>query len=262
MGMNERGHITIAGRDLADFGVYISGNGTYNAPERDIKTISGPGRSGDLTLDNGRFKNIKIKYPAFIVEDFGRNIDALRDFLGTCIGYQRIEDTYHPDEYRMGRVSGAMTVKPVDKLVAGKFDLTFDCMPQRWLKSGEDLIYGTGSFGAATSFDVLNPTQQDALPIIQLIMDSNCTKVVFNINDVQFTMNAPSALQPILIDSEMQNVYGETNHANLNSYLTLDDEVFPTLKSGLNTISFQPYPTSGYWIGGCEVNLYPRWWQL
>lgn len=262
MVLNERGMITYGGRNLADFGVYISGNGTFNAPERDVKMVAIPGRNGDLTLDNGRFKNIKIKYPAFIVEDFGRNVDALRDFLGTIRGYSRLEDTYHPDEYRMARISGAFTVKPEDKLRAGKFDLTFDCMPQRWLKSGEAIIDGAGSFGVATSFDVLNPTEQDALPNIKLTMDSNCTKTVFNINDVQLTINAPSVLQPIMIDCAMQNVYGETDQANLNSYLVLDDGTFPVLKPGVNTISFTPYPQEGYWIGGCTVDIYPRWWCL
>lgn len=257
-----RQHIIIAGRDLADFGVYISGNGTYNAPARDVKSVAIPGRNGELTLDNGRFKNVTVKYPAFIVEDFGRNVDALRDFLGTLRGYSRLEDTYHPDEYRMARVSGAFTAKPVDKLVAGKFDLSFDCMPQRWLKSGEELIQGDGVSGMAGSMTILNPTQQDALPIIRLVMDSHATKVVLNVNDVQLTMNAPSTLQPILVDSEMQEVYGETNQANLNSYLTLDDDVFPTLQPGLNTITYTPSPTGGYWPGGCYVSVYPKWWCL
>ena len=92
-----RQHITVNGIDLADFGVYISGSGVYNAPERDVKSVSVPGRNGDLTLDNGRYKNIKIKYPAFVVDDFAQNIGGLRDFLASIRGYARLEDTYHPE---------------------------------------------------------------------------------------------------------------------------------------------------------------------
>ena len=46
------------GRSSSEFGVYISGGGTYNAPERDVEFMAMPGRSGDLLIDNGRFKNI------------------------------------------------------------------------------------------------------------------------------------------------------------------------------------------------------------
>ena len=82
-----RQHIIIAGRDLADFGVYISGNGTYNAPARDVKSVAIPGRNGELTLDNGRFKNVTVKYPAFIVEDFGRNVSV----VGTSLPCRRAD---------------------------------------------------------------------------------------------------------------------------------------------------------------------------
>ena len=51
---------TFAGRSSKDFGIYLSGSGVFNAPERDVETISIPGRSGDLILDNGRFKNISV----------------------------------------------------------------------------------------------------------------------------------------------------------------------------------------------------------
>ena len=34
-----RQHVTFAGTDLADFGVYISGSGVYNAPERDYRFV-------------------------------------------------------------------------------------------------------------------------------------------------------------------------------------------------------------------------------
>jgi len=37
-------------RSSTDFGVWISGWKTFDAPERDIDTINIPGRSGSLTM--------------------------------------------------------------------------------------------------------------------------------------------------------------------------------------------------------------------
>ena len=53
------------GKNSKDYGVYISGMQTYNAPERDVTSLEIPGRNGELTIDNGRYKNINITYPAF-----------------------------------------------------------------------------------------------------------------------------------------------------------------------------------------------------
>lgn len=251
-----RQHIIIAGRDLADFGVYISGNGTYNAPARDVKSVAIPGRNGDLTLDNGRFKNVTVKYPAFIVEDFGRNIDALRDFLGTLRGYSRLEDTYHPDEYRMARVNGAFTAKPVDKLVAGKFDLSFDCTPQRWLKSGEVKLPTLVALGGGTSSkQVMNPTNQSAMP---LLLCKPVDYMLININNVQ--MKLTQASTDTIIDCEMQEAYSATTGANHNSYLQLNDGVFPTLDAGLNTISITATGSGVMYTSSMTVT--PRWWCL
>lgn len=251
-----RQHIIIAGRDLADFGVYISGNGTYNAPARDVKSVAIPGRNGDLTLDNGRFKNVTVKYPAFIVEDFGRNIDALRDFLGTLRGYSRLEDTYHPDEYRMARVNGAFTAKPVDKLVAGKFDLSFDCMPQRWLKSGEVKLPTLVALGGGTkSTQVMNPTSQSAMP---LLLCKPVDYMLININNVQ--MKLTQAATNTIIDCELQEAYSATTGANHNSYLQLNDGVFPTLDEGLNTISITATGSGVMYTSSMTVT--PRWWCL
>ena len=51
------------------YGVYITGEAVYNAPERDVEMITIPGRSGTFALDNGRFENIEVSYPAGIYAD-------------------------------------------------------------------------------------------------------------------------------------------------------------------------------------------------
>lgn len=239
--------LTYDGTDLRDFGVYISGNGTFNAPERDIISIAIPGRNGDLTIDNGRYKNIKVKYPAFIVEEFADNIGAMREYLSSKVGYYRLEDTYAPDEYRMARVSGGITAKPLDELIAGNFDLTFDCMPQRYLKSGEDWI------SVESGDTIYNPTMQRALPIIKITGASSGSTVVLNIGAVQVTIRMPVFIS-VYINCAMQEAYLSAG-ASMNSSLTLDDGVFPYLDPGDNAISFTSTRTA-------TVQIQPNWWRL
>ena len=100
MGLIPFEYLTFAGKNLGDFGVWISGSGTFNAPARDVSFQTVPGRNGDLLFDNGRFENVSVTYPAFISRRFQPRIDDLRAFLAGQIGYQILRDTYHPDEFR------------------------------------------------------------------------------------------------------------------------------------------------------------------
>ncbi len=136
-----RNNLIFGGVDTADYGVWITGEGTFAAPERDVEVVSVPGRNGDLIVDNGRWKNIKVTYPAFIPNAFDDLIGPFRSAICKKRGYQRLEDTYHPDEFRMAAFSSGLTPKISGSFNrTGDFDITFNCKPQRFLKSGEDPI--------------------------------------------------------------------------------------------------------------------------
>ncbi len=131
------------GQSSGDYGVYITGEAVFNAPVRDVEMVEIPGRNGTLALDKGRFENIEVSYPAGIFadneRDFAEAVSSFRNFLCSRSGYCRLEDDYNPDEYRMAVYKSGLEVDP-RKLMAGEFDLVFDCKPQRWLKSGEDPV--------------------------------------------------------------------------------------------------------------------------
>ena len=131
------------GEDSRDYGVYITGQAVYNAPERDVEMISIPGRNGSFALDKGRFQNIEVTYPAGIFADteadFAQAISDFRNFLCSRNGYVRLTDDYNPNEYRMAVYKSGFDVSPA-QLKAGEFQLVFDCKPQRFLTSGEEPI--------------------------------------------------------------------------------------------------------------------------
>lgn len=157
--------MTIDGESSRTYGVYITGQAVYNAPAREVEMISIPGRNGQLALDKGRFENIEVTYPAGIYadteEDFAEAVSNFRNFLCSIDGYVRIEDEYNPNEYRMGVYKSGLEVTPA-MLKAGEFDITFDCKPQRWLKSGENAI-------TVESGDVIaNPTLFESSPLLEV----------------------------------------------------------------------------------------------
>lgn len=152
------------GEDSGDYGVYITGEAAYNAPERSVEMISIPGRNGAYALDNGRFENMSVSYPAGIYadneEDFAAAMSAFRNALCSKKGYFRLEDDYNPDEYRLAIYKSGLEAEPFT-LKATEFNLVFECMPQRFLKSGE--VKQT-----LTSGDTLtNPTRFDARPMLE-----------------------------------------------------------------------------------------------
>lgn len=153
------------GTDSRDFGVYITGSGVYDAPEREVEMISIPNRNGAFALDKGRFENIEVTYPAGIYADteadFAEGISDLRNFLCSKRGYCRLTDEYNPNEYRMAIYKSGLEVEPA-LLKAGEFEITFECMPQRFLTSGEteQTITSGGT--------ITNPTLFKANPLIKV----------------------------------------------------------------------------------------------
>lgn len=135
-----RNYFTFGDYDSRDFGVFITRDGVYNAPRRVYRQIQVPGRNGDLMFDEGRFENIDVTYPCLIYAGFNANIEGLRNALLSQKGYVRITDSYHPDEYRLGCYSEEFSVVPKVLGDGGTFEITFNCKPQRFLKSGEESI--------------------------------------------------------------------------------------------------------------------------
>lgn len=133
-------NLTFGNLSLASYNVWISGDEIYDAPERDMEFVSVPGRNGDLLIDNGRWKNIDVTYPAFIPSSFSSNMNSFRKAICAKTGYQKIVDTHHPNEYRIGAFVNGVQADPTAFAKTGKFNLTFNCKPQRYLTSGDTPI--------------------------------------------------------------------------------------------------------------------------
>lgn len=234
MGLNS---LTFNNINSKTYGVYISGSGVFNAPARDREMIEVPGRNGDLILDHGRYRNIEVTYPAFIVRNFAGNLRNWANKLLEPTDYVRLEDTYHPEEFRLAVLSQGMIVDPVRWLEAGSFDLVFNCKPQRFLKTGETAVQYTAD-GTIT-----NPTDMEAKPILRVYGTGSLT-----VNGATITVSAHSYAY-IDIDCDLQEAFYGSNNAN--QYISVSD--FPTLASGSNIVDLS---------GVSKVEITPRWWRL
>lgn len=156
---------TFDGTNSRAYGVYITGEGVFNAPERNVEMVDIPGRNGAFALDKGNFNNIEVTYPAGIFADteadFAQAVSELRNLLCSKVGYVRLEDDYNPNEYRLAIYKSGLEVDH-DFLIAGEFELVFECKPQRYLKSGETAISVT------SGNTITNPTRFDAQPQFQV----------------------------------------------------------------------------------------------
>lgn len=233
-------NLWIDGKCLKEFGIYVSGENTFNAPEWDYESQPVPGRNGNLIIPSNRMKNISVPYPAFIRQKFRENAQAARLYLLSAgAKYRRIEDDYHPDSYRLGVFAGPLDFDMKFLNRGGETNLVFDCKPQRFLKIGEFPVQ-------VESGQKLLNQWMDALPLIQISGTGDGQLMVGN-SQVDITDMTGS----IVLDCDVQNAYSGT--INLNNNITVTGG-WPVLETGQTAISF---------FGGITaVEITPRWWTL
>ena len=233
-----RNFFVFDGKPSTDFETYIASSDMFDAPERDMTVISVPGRSGDLSIDNGRFQNGSRTIQAYIPKDMRTNLDGLRRWLLSKTGYCRYEEAERPQEYKKALFQGPFTVGTSDR-VGAELQLTFNCMPQRFLKSGEipHTFLGSGS--------IWNNTEFPAKPLIRVYGTG-----VLGIGSETITITSNPGY--IDIDCEMMDAYyGGTN---CNGMITLSSGEFPVLESGNNGVSLGN--------GITQVVITPHWWTI
>lgn len=231
-------NLTFNGVNSLDLGVAVSGEGSFDSPSRDRTILTIPGRNGDLIIDNGRFTNITVTYPAFVFGNLPATAAQIRAWLMSPLGYARLEDDYHPDEFRMGIFSGTVGFDTTAWNQHAEFEIKFNCKPQRFLKSGETAV------SVSSGDTITNPTEFSSLPLIS-ITGTGAGSITVNGTTVTFEdLNGG-----IVLDCDSKDAYYGLDPAN--NLMTGD---FPVLDPGANGIVF-----SG---GITAVSITPRWWRI
>ena len=235
-------YIEFGGVKSSDYGIHVSGEGVFKAPERDVEHIEIPGRNGEFLLDKGRFKNIEVPYRVFnkeaTYEEFISRIDAFRNAIVSKWGYQRLEDSFHPDEYRMASISQGMDVDPIQFAKASEFEVVFDCKPQRFLKSGE--TEQTVSSGDT----ITNPTLFESNPLLKVDGYG-----AININDDVISIQQGATIGDIILSTSKTETNQNVVSVPLNkSYIAGD--VITVASNAEATVQFKY--RSGYTLESIE----------
>lgn len=235
--------LTFNGISSDSIGVVVERYPSRPVPERIVETVRIPGRNGTLTRTEG-FANVVQDYEVYLSAAAVGLPSVAADMAAWLLapeGYARLEDTYNPGVYRMARFINPEEIRNFFNRF-GRCVLSFDCMPQRFLTSGE----------VATSYSadatITNPTAFLALPLIE----------VSGTGDVSFSLGGHTILiedmtGTITIDAETQNAYDGVT--NLNASVTLADGNFPALNPGANSLAF---------VSGTitDITITPRWWTV
>lgn len=227
----------------ADYGVMISGSGTFNKPQKRLEKISIPGRNGDVLFAEDGFENVTVSYPAFIAKGFACKYHDFIEAMLAQSGYNMLEDTYDLEHFRMAIFNAPEEAEVGTLNRTGKFTLDFDCQPQRWLKMSDEFeMLWQASDGSNKTF--MNPTKFFARPILRVY--GYGTISIEGRNNVTLTISNYHATYPnmdyIDIDSDIEECYNGTTMMNryvssvINNPQAFDrmSSYFPILASGEN----------------------------
>ena len=230
-----RDYFVFGSVNATDYGIYAANKNQFEGAGKRIKIIQIPGRNGTLSISDGTFENINITYETYIKSQIEANIAGLRGALGSISGYARLTDSFEPDIFMKARYVEPFTVKGSDRKSAA-INISFDCDPRRFLKTGEKAKTYT------SAVKLKNPTRYEALPLIRAYGIGTLT-----VSGTAVTITAANAYTDI--DSETEEAY--KGNSDCNNNIVLDNGKFPSLKEGLNEISF---------TGLSKIEIIPRWW--
>lgn len=217
--------------DSREYGILISSVPERVRPERRVKEIEIPGRSGNLTQD-------EETYDAYVIsmECSTRGSDRMDEIITWLNGAGDLTLSTEPDKVYQASIYNKISI--ADQIyLYNSFLLQFKVQPFK---------YNINPFA-----DELTLTAQTIIrnggtvysePIITVYGSGDIT---LSINGVDFPLYGVS--EYITIDSEMMEVFKGT--ANQNS--KYGGETFPRLEVGENTIS---------WTGNVSrVEIQPKW---
>ena len=158
------GIIIFNNKSSADCRIQVAHPPGYAYPERDYTITHIPGRNGDIIQDNGCYKNVERTYEVSFDapnEDFATYANAVSAWLHSTTGYARLEDSYEPNYYRMATYQESNIFENLYNQ-AGTATIVFECKPQRFLKTGDNIIT------IQNSLTIMNPTGFEAYPLFKV----------------------------------------------------------------------------------------------
>ena len=247
------GTLSFNGVNCKDLGIVVETFPDREYPEKDVTITHIPGAQGDLIIDSENYKNVNRVYNIAILatrkEPFQVVAAKISKWLHSAKGYARLEDSYEPEVFRLAAYSEGNKVTSVLR-EAGRASVTFQCLPQRYLKLGESVHTLT------SSTTIENPTDQTAYPLFKVTAATGATSGSFTVGDITVTIASIPSVS--YIDSESQDCYSETD--TINSQVTLTkgaspSDIFPFIPKDGAEITFNTNQIA-------KIEIVPRWYII
>lgn len=250
------GIITFNGISSKDLDILIELVPDYETPERDYDIIRIPGRSGDIVIDKGSYKNVDKTY--YLAMANGKSLPEMSKTIMNWLlgqsGYVRLEDSYEPGYFRYAMYKGPLSIRNILNRAA-RAQIIFSCKPQRFLLSGEnktafEYASATGSGGVMT-----NPTVFQSKPLIIVHgLDGNPITGTVNIGGCLCVIDgAYTPNEQVFIDCEAEEVYGKYD-------IQIIDEANPVQMSTWNKYHIYEVPDEyGPEYEGYYIYEYDSW---
>lgn len=161
--------LVYAGKDFSEFKCWWDGSQIFRKPAKRIDKYSVPFRNGELFRSQYSFDNVQIVYNCFIKEDYQNNYSDLINYLNSFDKYQILQNSLEADTYRMAIFHAEVEPTTGQFLKDGRFTLTFDCMPQEFLTSGDTPVNVSNVYKQYTGKTVYidNPTGQSEVTLFR-----------------------------------------------------------------------------------------------
>ena len=250
----------IDGVDARNFGIYLQKPIEFSEAVPVVEIQSVPGRNGDLVFESGNYENRTATASCFCLQkDVGKALSAAGRFLMSKHGYRRLETSDDPDHFWLARIENSPAISQRLRTLA-PFKITFDCKPQRFLKSGEEkLVFypkeSDAGFGITNR--IYNPYLFPAKPFISVYfsgIDSACDFFIKSCETEELRRVAAQVKDESLvlnIDCDTNNAYNDYGNQNKNVFTYEFPEIFP----GENEFN-------AWGLGITKVEFVPRWWEL
>ena len=237
---NKQGLVVYGGESSADYGMVVSEAPAYERPNRKQTVYSVPGRNGAIVFQEDAWEDVVRSYNVWLAEGSGTlvdKVDAFEAMLNSKKGYQRLEDNFEPDVFRLAYYSGGNDFSN-NMTQYGEATISFTCRPERFLKSAENAIE------IVNGDKLMNPTRFTAKPLIH-IEGSGTVTVQIGGNTISATL-----ADYINIDCETMNAY-RLAAENKNSDISGS---FPKINPGENSIGISGTTTL--------VTVIPRYFTI
>lgn len=210
------------GQKSTDFGIEISKLPDIIKPERNIQTVTIPGRNNSLYIDENTYNSYSLNFEC-VLNPFAKNKTHIDKIISWLDGFGELIISTEKDKIYNAVIKNSIPFSDTIGLFP-KFPIIFEVQP---LKKSVNFRNETVEISKKTIINNIGTV--DSLPKITIFGSGDVT---LKINDEEFLIK--NINDYITIDSEFLEVYKDEENQN-NKYNNFD---FPIFQKGKNTIDF------------------------